>query len=218
MLQEIAVGDSGRVVFVSNMDPDMGIPSLDEHSVDLTVTSPPYWNFVDYGNDSGVECEENYEMYLNSLETVFNAVWRTTKPGGRMAINITNMQSRNEDGEPFVYPLVWNVTERACRAGFTFFDEIIWIKGGANLGNLGGRMLFGSYPYPPTPKILNTIFENIIIFTKNGTRSKVSSVTKENSRIEKTIGCGTPMEYGMTFELRRTHTIRPRSRWSWRHV
>lgn len=90
------------------------------------------------------------------------------------------------DDRPIVYPIVGDVT-RICtgeaQAPWTFFDEIVWVKGAANAGALHGRPLFGSYPYPPTPKILDSIFENILVFEKAGRRRSRSRETREASRL-----------------------------------
>ena len=71
-----------------------------------------------------------------------------------------------------------------AKLGMIFFDELIWVKGGANAGALGGKPLFGSYPYPPNPKILDSIFENIMIFKKDGKiENRVSKEIKEQSKV-----------------------------------
>ena len=151
----MTVGNSSHVIFSDNLDRYSGVPLLKSESVALTFTSPPYWNFVDYAGSEGVGYEDSYKEYLNSLLKLFRTIAKKTMPGGRMVVNASNMKSRRSiEGESFVYPIVPDIIGLAKRAGFTFFDEIIWVKGGANAGALKGRVLFGSYPYPPTPQNL----------------------------------------------------------------
>lgn len=178
------VGQYSRVIFVDNLDPVRGIHSLPDERVALTFTSPPYWNFVDYGHeDSGVGSESSYREYIDTLQRVFVAVWQKTIPGGRVVVNVSNMKSRQDvEGESFIYPIVADTIKIMSEAGFTFFDEIIWHKGSANAGALSGTPLWGSYPYPPTPKILDSTFENILVFTKPGHRN-VDLGIKELSRL-----------------------------------
>lgn len=182
----MAVGNSGCVIFSDNLDKKLGVPVLKDESVALTFTSPPYWNFVDYASSEGVGYESSYKEYLSSLYKLFRIIAKKTMPGGRMVVNASNMKSRQSvEGKSFVYPIVPDIIDRAQRAGFTFFDEIIWVKSGANAGALKGRILFGSYPYPPTPKILDSIFENIVVFTKAGKREKVCKEVKGQSQLTK---------------------------------
>lgn len=182
----ITVGNSSWVIFADNLDKKFGVPVLENESVALTFTSPPYWNFIDYAGSEGVGYETSYKDYLNSLSKLFRTLEKKTIPGGRLIVNASNMKSRRSvEGESFVYPIVPDIITRAQRAGFTFFDEIIWVKGGANAGALKGRVLFGSYPYPPTPKILDSTFENILVFTKPGKRPKVCQEVKDRSQLTK---------------------------------
>lgn len=156
-----------------------------EEEVHLVVTSPPYFNYVNYGTPYGIERTDKYDEYLTELEKVFRKVYSFLVPGGTVCINITNMKARKKiEKQSFLYPIVADLTKLMINIGFVFFDEIIWIKGYGNNGALKGKPLFGSYPYPPTPKILDSIFENILIFKKPGKRI-VSKEVKEKSKLTK---------------------------------
>ena len=41
------------------MDDDYGIPDLPNASAALVFTSPPYWNYMDYGDAAGIGTEES---------------------------------------------------------------------------------------------------------------------------------------------------------------
>jgi DNA modification methylase len=155
-------------------------------TVALVVTSPPYYNYIEYGN-LGIGTENKYEDYLENLRKVFAECYRVLIPDGKFCINITNMKSRKAvEGVSFLYSIIADVTKMMQTLGFLFFDEIVWIKGNANNGALNGKPLFGSYPYPPTPKILDSIFENILIFKKEGKQiERVSVENRELSRLTK---------------------------------
>ena len=76
------------------------MPELEPESVALTVTSPPYWNAIDYdvhANGNGSEWYrtrrysegfDDYGEYLDLLARIFAEVHRVTKPGGFCAIVI----------------------------------------------------------------------------------------------------------------------------------
>jgi site-specific DNA-methyltransferase (adenine-specific) len=40
---------------------------LADNSVDLEITSPPYWQLKDYGTDNQIGFHDNYERYRNNL-------------------------------------------------------------------------------------------------------------------------------------------------------
>jgi len=159
---------------------------VQSETVALVVTSPPYFNFVEYGN-IGIGTEDDYSHYLEHMRAVFKECFRVLIPDGKVCINITNMKARTKvEGTPFLYSILADVTHFMQEVGFIFWDELVWIKADANNGALGGKPLFGSYPYPPNPKMLDSIFENILIFKKDGQlKERASKEIKESSRLTK---------------------------------
>lgn len=177
---KIEIDDKLKFFFKSSEN----MKEISTGKVDLIITSPPYFNYINYGE--GIGHETKYDEYLSNLKKVFKECYRVLKPGGTFVINITNMKSRLKvEKKSFLYPIVANVIKIMADIGFIFFDEIIWVKGNANNGALKGKPLFGSYPYPPTPKILDSIFENILVFRKEGKRKKVDKSIKESSKLTK---------------------------------
>ena len=43
---------------------------LTENMVDLIITSPPYFNLVDYNDDNQIRITETYDNYIESLNKV----------------------------------------------------------------------------------------------------------------------------------------------------
>src|SRR6266511_3482853 len=74
-----------RVIFASSEGPDLIAPG----SVDLVVTSPPYWNLKDYGHPEQIGTS-SYEDYLARLNTVWSACYEAAKPEAVMVVNIGN--------------------------------------------------------------------------------------------------------------------------------
>ena len=65
------------------------LKQINNDSIDLTITSPPYFQQRDYGNGCfGVGNEINEEVYLESLLTIFFECVRITKPTGSIVFNI----------------------------------------------------------------------------------------------------------------------------------
>ena len=41
--------------------------SVKDKSVNLVITSPPYWQLKDYGTENQIGYNDNYEDYINNL-------------------------------------------------------------------------------------------------------------------------------------------------------
>lgn len=179
------IGKSSYIFFQGNMDIPDGIPQIANESIHLCFYSPPYFNFIEYANQDGIgKKSDTYQDYLNDLEKLNTEIFKKIIPGGRLVINITNLKARKAiEGKSFIYPLVADTIAMATQIGFTFFEEIIWDKDIWRGGKGHKKMMFGSYPYPPTPKMLDGIYENILVFTKEGKRPKVAQEIKEKSKL-----------------------------------
>ncbi|MBN2266738.1 MAG: hypothetical protein JW725_00155, partial [Candidatus Babeliaceae bacterium] len=80
---------------------------LDDESVHLVVTSPPYWNLKRYNeNPSQLGHIEDYEAFLVEIEKVWRDVFRVLVPGGRLACVVGDVYvSRRRFGRHLVFPL-----------------------------------------------------------------------------------------------------------------
>jgi DNA modification methylase len=52
------------------------LPTLPSGSVDMAITSPPYWSCRDYGINEQLGREETYKEYLDKLIAVFSETRR----------------------------------------------------------------------------------------------------------------------------------------------
>src|SRR5262245_11492112 len=65
---------------------------VDDNSVALVVTSPPYFAGKEYETALGEgHVPATYAEYLAMLESVFAECVRTLEPGGRIAVNVANL-------------------------------------------------------------------------------------------------------------------------------
>jgi len=115
--------------------------------IDVTITSPPYWNLKDYGNDSQIGFGQTYEEYLDDLQKVFSSVYRGTKKNGSLWII---SDSFKYDGEMRLLP--FDLANRLKKAGWILQDVIIWNKD-------------KTLPWSHRGKLRN-IFEYIAFYTK----------------------------------------------------
>src|SRR5271170_6046372 len=58
---------------------------LPENSIDLVVTSPPYWTAVEY--DHGKNPWPSYAAYLDDMQSVWAQCSRVLRPNGKLCIN-----------------------------------------------------------------------------------------------------------------------------------
>lgn len=132
-------------------------------SVDICITSPPYWDILnrrrtadgkdtrsysDAQNDIGNI--SSYGDFLTALSIVMNEVRRALKPGGYFILNVMDLRK----GAKF-YPLHMDAATEAVRSGFTLEDIIIWDRQEEynNMRPLG-------YPYK---FIINKVHEYLLV-------------------------------------------------------
>lgn len=63
---------------------------LADNSVDVIVTSPPYWGLRDYKHEDQIGMEETPEEFIEKLVRVFREAWRVLKPQGTLWVNIAD--------------------------------------------------------------------------------------------------------------------------------
>jgi DNA modification methylase len=66
------------------------LKNLADSSVDLCVTSPPYYNLRDYQNAGQIGVENTVDDYVENLCKVFDEVYRVLKPTGSCWVNIAD--------------------------------------------------------------------------------------------------------------------------------
>ena len=81
----LEVGDAKHQVICA--DNQRFLPSLDAQSVDLVVTSPPYFSQREY-TTLGLGNEESIEEYLDNIFRTFSQVVRVMKPTGNIVYNM----------------------------------------------------------------------------------------------------------------------------------
>lgn len=141
---------------------------VEDNSVGLVVTSPPYWNKADYGaSEKNLGAIENYATFLESIRPVFEECYRTLMPGRKICVVTANVNQHTDHGL-LTFPLATDFAVLLRSIGFVMVNEIIWSKDGSGgkWGSYGAqRPIFGSYPYPPN-FLFKNVHEYILIFAK----------------------------------------------------
>jgi DNA modification methylase len=162
---------------------------LEENSVQLVVTSPPYWTLKRY-NDHAEQLGhvQDYDQFIAALDEVWANCYRALVPGGRLVINVGDvcLSRRKNGGRHTVVPLHATIQERCKEIGFDNLATIIWHKiANANYEVSGGGGFLGK-PYEPNAVIKNDI-EFILMqrkpggYRSPGKRERILSVVSEEN-------------------------------------
>lgn len=149
-------------------------------SVQLIVTSPPYWQLKDYGSDEQIGFNDTYEQYINSLNLVWSECYRVLSNGCRLCINVGDQFARSVYyGRYKVIPIHSEIIRFCETIGFDYMGSIVWQKP-TNMHTTGGQKVMGSYPYPRNG-IVKFDFEHILLFKKLGNAPLVNNSVRKQS-------------------------------------
>ena len=107
------------------------LKEIPNESFHLTFTSPPYYNARDYS------IYPSYQAYLKFLEEVFELTYHKTKEGRFLIVNtspiIVPRISRQYSSTR--YPIPFDIHHFLIEMGWSFIDDIVWIKPEASVKN-----------------------------------------------------------------------------------
>ncbi len=156
-----------------------GLSRIEDETIDLVVTSPPYWTAVEYqGNDT--LSSQTYEEYIAWLGSVWLDCFRALRPNGKLVINTPIMPIPNKviKQRPRHIKNIFSDTEQwiLSNTDYNRFSLYIWQK-------QTSKMMFGSYPFPPNILENNTI-EFMAVYVKPGFPRKMSTATKNANHLK----------------------------------
>jgi len=170
---------NGADIFLKASNDMSEIPN---NSVNLIITSPPYWTLKDYETEKQIGLGSNsFEHYIKDLNEVWRECVRILAPDGKICINImpfllTGKAARFERRETRI---VLSDIENFMNSTNEMFQFGLYIWDKRKITRFSS---FGSYPYPPN--IFSTYpYEWITVFSKKGSRIKVSKEIKEKSKL-----------------------------------
>ena len=146
------MGTKHKVIFGNSMN----MSELEDDSIHLVVTSPPYFNApFDYP-----DFFENYRDFEDLINGIASELYRVIADGRICCLIVDDMLV---DGDK--YPVVSDITRQMLKAGFRYRDKIIWIKpkGYIRISKRSGVLLQHPYPMYFYPDNLQ---ESILIFQK----------------------------------------------------
>lgn len=133
------------------------LKTFDSNSINMCVTSPPYWGLRDYKHNEQLGQESTPEEYINNLCNIFDEVYRVLKSDGTLWVNIgdtyvskkhklSNYKNKSLALIPHLFVI------EMCKRGWICRNDIIWHKPNA-------------MPSPVTDRF-TVDFEYIFLFVK----------------------------------------------------
>lgn len=168
---------------------------LEENSIHLVVTSPPYWTLKRYNeHDDQLGHVVDYEEFNDALDEVWRNCFRALVPGGRLIINVGDvcLSRKKNNGRHTVVPLHATIQERCKKLGYDNLAPIIWHKiANANYEAEGSGGGFLGKPYEPNAVIKNDVEYVLMQRKPGGYRSP--------SKMERLLSIIPATEYGVWF-------------------
>jgi DNA modification methylase len=140
------------------------IPTLEDNSIDLVVTSPPY--NVDLGNNryNNIYSYDLYndnlshQEYISWLKDIFEKIYEKLKSGGRICVNIGDPKN----GRIPTHSDIIHFMSKELK--YIPMANILWMK-----KQVANRFAWGSFNSPSCPSFPEP-FEYILIFAKDNIR------------------------------------------------
>ena len=160
---------------------------IDDKTIHLIVTSPPYWTLKEYPKTAGqLGAIESYEGFLDQLDNAWRECARVLVPGGRICCVVGDVcVPRRRFGKHFVMPLHADIQVRARTFELDVLTPILWhkIANGVTEARGNGAGFYGK-PYQPGAIVKNDV-EYIVFLRKGGEYRKVSPLQKALSMLTK---------------------------------
>ena len=168
---------------------------LPDNSIQLIITSPPYFNIKDYsldGYQKNKKAEKgkgqigdiaDYRGYINEMLKIWQECQRVLKPNGKLVVNTPLMPMLKKNFNTHYNRDIFNINSDIENSILNntklyLFDVYIW-----NRTNPSKKLMFGSYPYPRNFYAQNTI-EFITVYVKDGLpENNLPKEIKEKSKL-----------------------------------
>jgi site-specific DNA-methyltransferase (adenine-specific) len=142
--------------------------AIENESMDLIVTSPPYDVDIKYQNyDDNLP----YDQYLEFTRKWLSKIHGLAKPDGRLCLNIP--LDKNKGGQQSVCA---DITVIAKEVGWKYHSTIIW-----NEQNISRRTAWGSWMSASAPYVIAPVEAILIMYKKRWekTRKGKSDITRD---------------------------------------
>lgn len=176
---------------IYNIDCLSGLKQLDDNSVNLTVTSPPYDDLRSYQGT----CNWNFDVFKPIAEELY----RVTKPGGIVVWVVGDATvNGGESGSSFRQALYFQ------EIGFKIHDTMIYHKNSS------------AFPARRDSKRYTQIFEYMFVFVKGKIRNDITLIADKRNKWAGWTNWGQHSQYDVDGNLVKATNIKPIAEFSLR--
>lgn len=128
---EIVCGDSAEL-----------LKSIPADSIDLIITSPPYFQQREY-DGGGIGNEKKPDEYISALMKIFRECVRVIKPTGSIVFNVGD---KYEDGNLLLMPYRFAIAATE-QFGATLVNNVTWVKSNPTPRQFKRRLVSSTEPF-----------------------------------------------------------------------
>lgn len=125
---------------------------LQNDSISVAITSPPYWKQRDYGYEGQIGQEKTLEEYIGRLVAVYNKLRDKLTENGLFFLNVGD-KYLNRYGKSHLLQIPYRLAYNMVKDGWMLLDIIMWYKP-------------NHMPSSVKDRLANT-FEPVLVFAKN---------------------------------------------------
>ncbi|MGQ0591370.1 MAG: DNA-methyltransferase [Gammaproteobacteria bacterium] len=158
--------------------------AVEDESVHLVVTSPPYFDLIEYADGAGqLGHVHDYEHFLQELDKAWMECHRVLIPGGRLCIVVGDVcRARRRFGKHEVIPLHADILVRCRQIGYEGLATVFWHKIANAATEVGGPGAALRKPYEPNGVVKNDV-EFILRLKKPGPYRKPTPLQRAGSML-----------------------------------
>jgi DNA modification methylase len=163
-------------VIIKNEDCRATMERMEDNTIDLIVTSPPYYNAKDYSQYNSVQ------DYMNQMKEIFTIAFNKLKQSRMCVINISPVlvERTKRSEQSYRIPLPFYYVPMMEEIGFEFLEDIIWVKPDGSVPNRNGGFFRHRKPVAYKP---NIVTEYVLVFKKPAP-FLIDKVIKNESLVE----------------------------------
>jgi DNA modification methylase len=139
------------------------LKKVNDESIHLTFTSPPYYNARDYS------IYNSYQSYLEFLWKTFKEVHRITKEGRFLILNTSPIiiPRTGRKYSSIRYPIPFDIHSEMIKMGWEYVDDIVWLKPEPSAKNRVAGFNLHRKPLAYKP---NCVTETLMVYRKKSNK------------------------------------------------